>query len=184
MKCQNCGYESKNEFAFCGKCGAKYETPQPEKRVCKQCKRVLTEEEMFCFNCGAAYDDDSENEKQNDTVNNFHSYEPLKENSESMKSTLKQSAALPFNAVSKVTPTAWISGLKLSSYLVFIAAFILGIVEWVTFSNYNQGGFGFLLFLICVIVGFFAVAGIMVFLDMAMDIRKIRKNLDMRKIEL
>lgn len=57
--CPSCGSELALDVAFCSKCGAKQEMPQPQvaeepaEKVCPSCSEVNTPDAAFCAKCGA-----------------------------------------------------------------------------------------------------------------------------------
>lgn len=179
MKCNICNAEISENASFCGKCGAKVEDypamPIPNKKYCIKCEQELPDDAQFCSNCGSRTNEMQSYQEVNMA---FHSFG---ENPTIGHNGLNSNDATPFlsyqqNMGFKVSSTFWIMGLRIASYVSFFAVCILGIFLWVQFADYGNGGFGFVIFLLCVVVGFLCVAGIMLFLDMALDIRKLRKK--------
>lgn len=52
--CPACGSGVPDGSAFCGKCGAKLDTP-PQKKICPNCKNEMAADMMFCDKCGTKY---------------------------------------------------------------------------------------------------------------------------------
>lgn len=74
--------------------------------------------------------------------------------------------------------SAWISIMRFSAVACMILMLIAGIVLGCTFLGINGGvGQGFLIILITILVAPFSVSGIMVFLNMAEDLKYIRRRL-------
>lgn len=68
----------------------------------------------------------------------------------------------------------WIAGMKIFAWIVFAGIIIAGIV--MAFMS-NSGGIGFLIFLISVILAFLSVATLMIFLNLAQDVLKIKQDI-------
>lgn len=76
--------------------------------------------------------------------------------------------------------SVWISGLRFFAKLFLVLAIIVGVVVCADLWNANTAyAVGFMLGIW--IAGFITTAGIMIFIDMAMDIRHIRKQLSGKK---
>lgn len=71
--------------------------------------------------------------------------------------------------------SGWIKGLKFVSWSIFILFILAGLVLFSMFSA--QPMLGLLCFVILFCIGFMSVATMMVFLDMAQDIRTIRSRM-------
>lgn len=75
--------------------------------------------------------------------------------------------------------SGWISGLKFFSWAAFFAIIIAGLVLSVPYFNYSYSrGYGVLIIIGAFLIAFLSVAGMMVFLGMASDLKAIRKNLE------
>ena len=75
--------------------------------------------------------------------------------------------------------SGWISGLKIFSWVSFFAIIIAGLVLSIPYFNYSYSqGYGVLIIIAAFLVAFLSVAGMMVFLGMASDLKAIRKNLE------
>lgn len=68
----------------------------------------------------------------------------------------------------------WIKFFKALSYLIFITVIIIGIVLGVSIGDFS--GFG--IFLLSIIIAFMLVGGIMIYLDIASDIRTIKNTIN------
>lgn len=73
--------------------------------------------------------------------------------------------------------SGWISGLKIFSWAAFFAIIIAGLVLAAPFLRYAPG-YGVLIIIGAFLLAFLSVAGTMVFLGMASDLKAIRKNLE------
>lgn len=73
--------------------------------------------------------------------------------------------------------SGWISGLKIFSWVAFFAIIIAGLVLAAPFLRYAPG-YGVLIIIGAFLLAFLSVAGTMVFLGMASDLKAIRKNLE------
>lgn len=73
--------------------------------------------------------------------------------------------------------SGWISGLKIFSWVSFFAIIIAGLVLAAPFLRYAPG-YGVLIIIGAFLLAFLSVAGTMVFLGMASDLKAIRKNLE------
>lgn len=73
--------------------------------------------------------------------------------------------------------SSWISGLKVFSWVAFFAIIIAGLVLAAPFLRYAPG-YGVLIIIGAFLLAFLSVAGTMVFLGMASDLKAIRKNLE------
>ena len=73
--------------------------------------------------------------------------------------------------------SGWISGLKIFSWVSFFAIIIAGLVLAAPFLRYASG-YGVLIIIGAFLLAFLSVAGTMVFLGMASDLKAIRKNLE------
>lgn len=75
--------------------------------------------------------------------------------------------------------SGWISGLKIFSWVSFFAIIIAGLVLSIPYFNYSYSqGYVVLIIIAAFLVAFLSVAGMMVFLGMASDLKAIRKNLE------
>jgi DNA-directed RNA polymerase subunit RPC12/RpoP len=74
----------------------------------------------------------------------------------------------------------WIAGMKILLWIAFIAIVGIGISIAAPFFRY-QIGLGILIVVLSLVVAFMTVAGSMVFLNMAQDIRAIRNKQDSEK---
>ena len=72
--------------------------------------------------------------------------------------------------------SSWISGLKVFSWVAFFAIIIAGLVLAAPFLRYAPG-YGVLIIIGAFLLAFLSVAGTMVFLGMASDLKAIRKAL-------
>ena len=52
INCSRCGTPSQPGAAFCGKCGNKFETAQPQVKFCTKCGSENSAEAAFCAQCG------------------------------------------------------------------------------------------------------------------------------------
>ena len=52
VKCSFCGSMNRPHTKFCGECGCRLETEEPEKKVCAVCGAELVEGLKFCGECG------------------------------------------------------------------------------------------------------------------------------------
>lgn len=73
--------------------------------------------------------------------------------------------------------SGWISGLNVFSWVAFFAIIIAGLVLAAPFLRYAPG-YGVLIIISAFLLAFLSVAGTMVFLGMASDLKAIRKNLE------
>ena len=73
--------------------------------------------------------------------------------------------------------SGWISGLNVFSWVAFFAIIIAGLVLAAPFLRYAPG-YGVLIIIGAFLLAFLSVAGTMVFLGMASDLKAIRKNLE------
>lgn len=73
--------------------------------------------------------------------------------------------------------SAWIKGLKTIAWIMFFTIIILGFTIGINLGSETNGGVGFIICFISIVCAFISVAGIMVFLDMAEDIKTIRNEL-------
>ena len=76
--------------------------------------------------------------------------------------------------------SGWISGLRFFAWFSLIAIIIIGLILGVPFFGYETG-IGFAIILSSIIIGFLSVAGIMVFIDMAEDVKYIRNHILRKK---
>lgn len=75
--------------------------------------------------------------------------------------------------------SSWISGLKVFSWILFFAIIILGwFLAIPYFSYHSHTEYGLLIIVASFLFAFLSVAGTMVFLGMASDLKAIRKNLE------
>lgn len=73
--------------------------------------------------------------------------------------------------------SGWISGLNVFSWVAFFAIIIAGLVLAAPFLRYAPG-YGVLIIIGAFLLAFLSVAGTMVFLGMASDLKAMRKNLE------
>lgn len=73
--------------------------------------------------------------------------------------------------------SGWVSGLNVFSWVAFFAIIIAGLVLAAPFLRYAPG-YGVLIIIGAFLLAFLSVAGTMVFLGMASDLKAIRKNLE------
>ncbi|MDO4557190.1 MAG: zinc ribbon domain-containing protein, partial [Lachnospiraceae bacterium] len=183
MKCSQCGKELTACSVFCDQCGAKVES-KSEEIIC-QCGNKLSPHARFCGECGANVEKkttpiyQSYVKTENTTIEDNHVNDNKKTRfmPPPAKSAYKDTNYS--NYINFYIPTTiWISGLRIVAYIGFFAVIILGIYQWTEFADYGEGGFGFLIFIVCAIVAFLVVASLMVFLDMANDVNQIRKIIE------
>ena len=75
--------------------------------------------------------------------------------------------------------SSWISGLKVFSWILFFAIIILGwFLAIPYFSYHSHTEYGLLIIVASFLFAFLSVAGTMVFLEMASDLKAIRKALE------
>lgn len=85
----------------------------------------------------------------------------------------------PYVGNEEEASSGWISGLKIFSWVSFFAIIIAGLVLSIPYFNYSYSqGYGVLIIIAAFLVAFLSVAGMMVFLGMASDLKAIRKNLE------
>lgn len=77
--------------------------------------------------------------------------------------------------------TAWISFLRVLSWFIFISTIAAGGIIAYNASEYGFEGEGFLIVVASIVVAFSIVAGMMVFLGMAEDLRAIRHTFEGKK---
>ena len=73
--------------------------------------------------------------------------------------------------------SGWIRGLNVFSWVAFFAIIIAGLVIASPFLR-EAPGYGVLIIIVAFLLAFLSVAGTMVFLGMASDLKAIRKNLE------
>ena len=70
----------------------------------------------------------------------------------------------------------WITGMKVIAWIAFAGIIITGIVLAVIVGGYS-GGTGFLIFIGSVILAFLSIAMLMIFLNLAQDVSKIKRDI-------
>lgn len=83
----------------------------------------------------------------------------------------------PYVGNEEEASSGWISGLNVFSWVAFFAIIIAGLVLAAPFLRYAPG-YGVLIIIGAFLLAFLSVAGTMVFLGMASDLKAIRKNLE------
>ena len=80
----------------------------------------------------------------------------------------------------QISESFWISGSKIVAWVLFFAIIIAGFVLGITVGQYSDNAFitGFIISLLSIVVAFLSVAGLMIYLNMASDISKIRQLLE------
>lgn len=189
MKCRNCGNEVTPQKNFCGKCGTKVEVapPEPVKQIlkCASCGENLEDGESFCTNCGqSVFPENGQSTAQIKNESDF----PIKNERPAYASPKVDQMHVHTNSTSEfpglnwktVFPSGWILGLRIAAYILLGVAVIFGIYLWAQYYSITDSddGAGFVFFIVFAAVGFFSVASTMVFLDLAMDVRKIRNYLE------
>ena len=80
----------------------------------------------------------------------------------------------PGSGVQGMPGSFWITGLRVFAWLLFAGTVITGLIIGIGMINRGAAGIGLLVILGSLIAAFLSVAGIMVFLDMALDISEIK----------
>ena len=70
----------------------------------------------------------------------------------------------------------WTTPMKILLWIVFALFCIAGLMTFIRAADADEAGIGFVMFLISVIVGYFMVAGGMIMLNAAEDLRVCAKN--------
>lgn len=83
----------------------------------------------------------------------------------------------PYVGNEEEASSGWISGLNVFSWVAFFAIIIAGLVLAAPFLRYAPG-YGVLIIIGAFLLAFLSVAGTMVFLGIASDLKAIRKNLE------
>jgi|GEM_PF-1191030 len=86
----------------------------------------------------------------------------------------------PYVGNEEEASSGWISGLNVFSWVAFFAIIIAGLVLAAPFLRYAPS-YGVLIIIGAFLLAFLSVAGTMVFLGMASDLKAIRKNLESMK---
>lgn len=202
MYCNKCGSELIDNAKFCTNCGAKVnsEAEKIVKKKCCLCGSELNRNDTsvlfvggqddyeICNNCDSHISAIETAQTRNEIeygitylkyrlkdisdvkvkafINNMiHEYSDVLNNSQTIN--------MIKNNIGDTNSGIWIKGLKAVVWLVFITIIIAGIA----FGVAQGGGLGFVLFLAFLIGAFLSVAGMMVLLGAAEDIRAIRIKL-------
>ena len=147
--------------------------------VCPNCKSWYSHEadrkESICPNC---------QHKLVETDIDYEEFSAMaKEEKQRVKQQYLDTHELPVTphaeAEDENSASGWISGLKIFSWVSFFAIIIAGLVLSIPYFNYSYSqGYGVLIIIAAFLVAFLSVAGMMVFLGMASDLKAIRKNLE------
>lgn len=199
MFCLKCGNECVEGSIFCNNCGEKIVMENDKKCKCCICRSNEIRDNSpilfvgedgdykeLCDNCALKMESFEKNDfKARAYFKNILPHiidkdvkiyiEQLLSDSDEQgvsKNVREMNAAETGNSKS-----IWVVGLKFIAWLVFFAIIILGIVVAINADE----EVGFLFFLASVPIAFFTVAGIMIYLDIAADIREIKNELLSRK---
>ena len=168
-KCEICGYEAdginilyiankSNDIKVCSRCSNNINILIKSK---DQYKKKTSENYLF------SYTEKINNEK----VLNYVKH--IIENSASNKNQQD-------NITNQNSTSGWITGMKIIAWITFVSVIIGGFILSAPFWKY-EAGFGFVILLISCVVAFISIGFIMIFLDIAEDIKDIRNNIKNKK---
>ena len=147
--------------------------------VCPSCKcwysQAIHEKTPVCPNC---------HHELVETDIDYKAFSVMsKEDKQSLKQHYLDTHELPMTPVADDTEesssSGWISGLKVFSWILFFSIIIAGLFSAMPYFSYSsRKEYGFLIIVVSFFVAFLSVAGTMVSLGMASDLKAIRKALE------
>ena len=147
--------------------------------ICSNCGRQLADDALFCPSCGA----NIPAPQSASTPQSTTQYQPANQAPafDELRSSYENGTPYPRqNTYSQGSGTTfWIVGLKIIAWIIFGLIILSGLIMGVIASAESYNPAFFFLFLIgSFIIAFLCVATVMIFLDMAGDIRKIREKIN------
>ena len=147
--------------------------------VCPSCKcwysQAIHEKKPVCPSC---------HHELVETDIDYNAFSAMaKEDKQSFKQHFLDTHELPMTPVvddtEESSSSGWISGLKFFSWILFFVIIILGLLLAIPYFSYrSHTEYGFLIIVASFLLAFLSVAGTMVFLEMASDLKAIRKALE------
>lgn len=198
MYCTKCGKEVKEGTAFCDNCGEKINIIRIKPIRCSICGEEITDKDMFqtgkknediiCSTCLQKIRKEKFNNYKERIAEFFrldeedlsNKEEEIKETVEDVKDVnrdIEKSDSQSINTRNR--SSVWITSIRICAWMLFIAIIIIGIMIAELLSLNDE--MLVLCIVISIFVGFFSVAQIMVYLDLAADVKTIKKILQQEK---
>jgi DNA-directed RNA polymerase subunit RPC12/RpoP len=155
--CPICRVEYRSGFTNCADCGEQLvEKVTGKCAICGNDFSKMSDDDIICDEC--------------------HNKIVLKRAEKDRQNNDSQDYTAPSVSLQPATTSGWIKGMRIFAWIAFIAIIIGGIVMSVPFWGNSEPLQGLVIMVAGFVSAFLSVALIMIFLDMAEDIKAIRNN--------